>query len=120
MSVGRLFFKRTILIYLSLAMTLTVYHTLQINWKFRKQRGEFHQKIIIGEFISPYQYRILAPFLAEVGVQFVESVLGLSPAFIEKRLGFSANKAEAMVRETAYSGLRFLATWLTLIFFQSI
>lgn len=118
MSVGRFFFKRIILTYLSLAMTLTVYHTLHINWKFTKKRSEFHQKIISGEFVSPYQYRVLAPFLAEVGVQFGESVLSLSPAFIEKRLEFSPSEAEALVRETAYSGLRFIATWLTLIFFH--
>ena len=45
-------------------------------------------------------------------------MLGLSPVFLEKTLGLSPDRANALVREAAYSGLRFIATWILLIFFH--
>lgn len=107
MTLGRLEFRRALIVYFSLALTLTSYHTLQINREYRVERSEFHREIIAGEAKCPYQYRVVAPFLAEAG--------GLA---LEKLLGLSSDRAIILAREVFYSALRFIATLMTLIVFH--
>jgi hypothetical protein len=96
-----------LIVYVSLALTLTSYHTLQINRVYKVQRSEFHQDIITGEAKSPYQYRVVAPFLTEAG--------GLA---LEKLLGLSSEREAMLAREVFYSALRFIATLITLVAFH--
>ncbi len=99
--------KRASVIYFSLAMTLTFYHAQKINRQFWPSRSEFHQSIISGNFKSPYQYRVLAPWLAEAGGWVLEKTLRLPPG-----------KPSVLARESVYILQRFIATWMLLIFFH--
>ena len=99
--------KSAAVIYLSFTFTLTFYHVNRIDRPFWVERNEFHQGIINGDFKSPYQYRILSPWLAELGGQ-----------ALEKALGLSSPKASAGAREAFYQGQRFIATFLVFVFFH--
>jgi hypothetical protein len=99
--------KNAGIIYLSLAIMLTYYHAQTIDRKFWVERSEFHQGIIRGDFKSPYQYRILAPWMAEAGGWAVERVFGLEKV-----------KPSAMAREAFYALQRILSIFLLFIFFH--
>ncbi len=99
--------KKVGIIYLSLAFSLTFYHAQNINRRFWVERNEFHQGIISGDFKSPYQYRVVAPFLAEAG-GFV----------VEKSLGLTSDKSKALAREFFYILQRLIATFILFIFFH--
>ncbi|MCM3874546.1 MAG: hypothetical protein ND895_27960 [Pyrinomonadaceae bacterium] len=99
--------KRASLIYLSLALTLTFYHAATIERRFWPERNEFHSGIIRGDFKSPYQYRIVATWLAEAGGWILEKALRLPPG-----------KPSALAREVFYILQRLLATWALFIFFH--
>ena len=99
--------KQAGVIYLSLAIMLTFYHAQTIDRRFWVERSEFHQGIIQGDFKSPYQYRILAPWLAEAGGWVVERTLGLEKG-----------KKTAMAREVFYALQRVIAVFLLFIFFH--
>ncbi len=98
--------RRASPIYISLAMMLTFYHAQTVDLKFRSQRSEFHKEIVAGNFNSPYQYRILAPALAEAGGWIIEKTLTLSEG--NRSIG----------RELAYIGQRFAAAFLLFVFFH--
>ena len=95
------------MIYLSFALMLCFYHLQTIDRPFWQERSEFHQGIIKGDFKAPYQYRILAPWLAEAPSIIVEKALGLSPG-----------KQSAMAREFFYLLQRLIATFLLFIIFH--
>jgi hypothetical protein len=97
------------IIYLSFALTLTVYHAFEINRKFWVQRSEYHRAIVAREFKAPYQYRVMAPFLAEAGGRLLERAFDLQ-----------SGKPAALAREAVYIVLRFLATWATLVVFHRL
>ena len=104
---ARLQFSRVLFIYFSLALTLTSYHTFHINRVSYNERSEYHQNIVAGEAKSPYQYRVLAPFLAEAGGFAMENLLDLS-----------SGRPSVLAREVFYIALRFVATLITLVFFH--
>lgn len=95
------------IIYLSLAFTLSFYHLETIDRPFWPDRSEFHQGIIKGDFKSPYQYRILAPWLVEVPSVIVENVVDIPPG-----------KSAAMVREFFYLLQRLITVFLLFVFFH--
>lgn len=95
------------IIYLSLALMLSFYHFKTINLPFAPQRAEFHQGIIRGDFKSPYQYRVLAPWLVELPSLIVGSVIDLS----------NENRA-MLVREVFYSLQRVVALFLLFVVFH--
>lgn len=99
--------RRASIVYLSLAFTFSFYHFQTINRPFWPERSEFHQGIIRGDFKSPYQYRILAPWLVEIPSVIVERVAGIPPG-----------KPAAMVREFFYLTERVLAVFLLFVVFH--
>ncbi len=99
--------KKAAIIYFSLAVTFTFFHTQTINRRFWDQRSEFHQGVIQGDFKSPYQYRIISPLIAEAG--------GI---IIEKTFGLTSPKSKAGAREIFYVLQRLFATFLLFIFFH--
>src|SRR6478672_13425613 len=104
---GSITLKRAIMIYVSLTLTLTFYHTENIDRPFWFQISEFHQGIIKGDFKSPYQYRIIAPIVAETGGRLLVKVLGLPEG-----------KPAVAAHELFYVLQRFMATLLLFIFFH--
>jgi hypothetical protein len=99
--------RKFAIVYFSLALTFTFYHAQTINRRFWNERSEFHQAIVRGDFRSPYQYRILAPLLAEAGGSVVEKIFSLS-----------SPKSSAGAREIFYVLQRLIATFLLFIFFH--
>lgn len=94
-------------VYFSFALTLSFYHLQTINRPFWIDRSEFHQGVINGDFKSPYQYRILAPWLVELPSIVVERAVGVAPG-----------KHAAMVREGFYVLQRLVAVFLLLVVFH--
>ena len=102
MTIGRAW-----IVYLSLALTLSFYHLQTIDRPFWPDRSVFHQGIIHGGFKSPYQYRILAPWLVEIPSVIVEKVIDIAPG-----------KSAAMVREFFYLLQRLIAVFLLFVVFH--
>lgn len=95
------------LIYLSFALMLCFYHAQTIDRQFWVERSEFHQGVIRGDFKSPYQYRVLSPWLSEIPSLIVIKTLNIEPG-----------RSQAMVREGFYLLQRFLATFLLFVIFH--
>jgi hypothetical protein len=104
---ARVTLKAASVIYLSLALMLTYFHFQIIDRPFVNARSEFHQGIIQGDFKSPYQYRVLAPWLAEAGGRLVEKVVQLPEG-----------RPSQMVREAFYSAERLVSLCLLFFFFH--
>jgi hypothetical protein len=100
-------FKLVCLVYLSLALTLTFYHTRTIERVFWKERQKFHVGIMASAHYSPYQYRIVAPYLAEAGGRVIEKIFSLD-----------SDKNKWFAREAVYVLERFISTFLLLIIFH--
>lgn len=98
---------RSSIIYLALALMVSFYHFETINLPFATQRAEFHQGIIRGDFKSPYQYRVVAPWLVEVPSQMVDRVIDTS----------RGNRA-ILVREIFYALQRAVAVFVLFAVFH--
>lgn len=99
--------KAATVIYFAFAITLSFYHIQTIDRPFWIERDEFYHAVIEGDFKSPYQYRILSPWLAEIPAKVVEKMLGLA-----------RGKQSAMAREAFYLFQRLVATFLLLVVFH--